>query len=450
MSDGKWEIRSGSEAMAQSYGSESNPYGLPEVEICKCTVCGQQFDCTKGHICSGNPGGSGPPIGGGGGGGDDGGTGSGGNGGNGGNGGHGGGNSTTYNCTDVFGKSGNIDFCGQCTGGTTGKQPCTMDCNNVWGGTAYKDNCGQCVGGNTGKQPCVKDCNNVWGGTAYKDNCGLCVGGSTGKQPCVKDCNNVWGGTAYKDDCGQCVGGNTGKQPCVQDCSGVWGGTAYTRVCGGETYCIDGNQGVVDNHLKDAILNQFNIAKEGMLLNCLRTALWNNLDKHYGINISTGNGAAGTFNPCDYSISFNPNEIITELTLSAELFHAYQEQFLGGKLSQIGEDTLHKGGSNIEFEETAMGILAGKIGLGGGEAPATAKLDEWCEQFLKDHPMHSAVVLTQLEQNSWFEAMEEFRTYYIDHPTPGTSMYRNPIDYNMLPTSLLSLWELSDCDFNKY
>jgi len=251
MSDGKWELRSGSEAMSQSYGSESNPYDLPEVEICKCTVCGQQYDCREGHNCSGNPGGSGPPIGGGGGGG----TGGGGTGGGGAGGGGTGG--------------------GGIGGGGT---PLTYDCAGILGGTAYKDNCGQCVGGITGKQPCKMDCNYVWGGTAYADNCGLCVGGNTGKQPCVKDCNNTWGGTAYKDDCGQCVGGYTGKKPC--DCAGVQGGYAYKRFCNGVTYCIDGNQGIFDNHLTGDVLDQFNTAKEGMLINCLRTALLNNLNSH--------------------------------------------------------------------------------------------------------------------------------------------------------------------------
>jgi len=211
-------------------------------------------------------------------------------------------------------------------------------------------------------------------------------------------------------------------------------------------YCLDGNQGVVNNQLPNAMLAQFNTAKNDMLINCLRTALWNNLDSHYGINISGGSGSTG-FNPCDYRMTFNPSENITALILSAELFHAYQEQYLGGKVRQIQLDAANNyiGGSNIEFEETAMGVLAGKLGFGGGDAPGTAKLDQWCEQFLKDHLIHSNVVLTQSEKDKWFEAMEEFKTYYVNHPGQGGFFYDKPIDYTMLPASLLNLWNLSDC-----
>ena len=180
--------------------------------------------------------------------------------------------------------------------------------------------------------------------------------------------------------------------------------------------------------------------------NCLRTALLNNLDSHYGLDISTSDGALGSFNPCNYSIKFDPYVLITGELLTAELFHAYQEQFLGGKLNQIKLDEAndHKGGSNIEFEEAAMYLLAGKF-TGFGELPGTTKLIAWIDQFLKDHPIHSNVALTQPEIDRWFEALEEFRTYYIDNPIQYPSLYDKPIDYDMLPTSLLKLWELSDC-----
>jgi len=96
-----------------------------------------------------------------------------------------------------------------------------------------------------------------------------------------------------------------------------------------------------------------------------------------------------------------------------------------------------------------MGILSGMF-IGGYDVNSgTTELINWCQNFLHDHPMHSNVVLTKTEKDSWFEAMEEFRTYYRNNPRSGT-FYTAPIDTTMLPVSLLNLWNLSNCDYNKY
>jgi hypothetical protein len=99
----------------------------------------------------------------------------------------------------------------------------------------------------------------------------------------------------------------------------------------------------------------------------------------------------------------------------------------------------------MEFEEKAINIIASILGVGGGTDMSTPKLNSWCNQFLINHPVHSDVSLTQQEIDSWFEALEEFRNYHIS--LGANDMYVKPIDYTLLPTTLLNLWKLSDCEY---
>ena len=84
-----------------------------------------------------------------------------------------------------------------------------------------------------------------------------------------------------------------------------------------------------------------------MLQNCLQAALLNNLNENYGIQIdySASQRTPGSFNPCNYSIVFNSTSAISAYSVTAELFHAYQEQYLGGLLSDIQNSVDHTGGS---------------------------------------------------------------------------------------------------------
>lgn len=138
-----------------------------------------------------------------------------------------------------------------------------------------------------------------------------------------------------------------GKDECVQDCMGVWGGKAYTKECNGETICIDGNNGTFTNTLTGEALEKFEQAEQEMLQNCLQAALLNNLNENYGIQIdySASQRTPGSFNPCNYSIVFNSTSAISAYSVTAELFHAYQEQYLGGLLSDIQNSVDHTGGS---------------------------------------------------------------------------------------------------------
>ena len=302
-----------------------------------------------------------------------------------------------------------------------------------------------------------RDCNGILGGSAYEDLCGECVGGNTGKVPCKQDCAGVKDGKAYFDSCNQCVGGTTNRKPCEKDCAGIWGGRAYEINCDGTQLCIDGNQGVFNNTLTGDKLNQFNQAKNDMMQNCLRAALLENLSDNYGLSVNSGvTSGLGTFNPCDYSISFFSNSTIDTYTLTGELFHAYQEQFLNGKLRQIQQDVAndHIGGSNIEFEEKAINMLAQAIyGHGFGGLAGADKLVLWCVDFVYNHSdfisntfyFNSIFTFTDEEIDGWFEALREFQAYFEVHPSEGGFLYGKPIDTNMLPDTLLNLLRSSNC-----
>lgn len=240
-----------------------------------------------------------------------------------------------------------------------------------------------------------------------------------------------------------------GKDECVQDCMGVWGGKAYTKECNGETICIDGNNGTFTNTLTGEALEKFEQAEQEMLQNCLQAALLNSLNENYGIQIdySASQRTPGSFNPCNYSIVFNSTSAISAYSVTAELFHAYQEQYLEGLLSDIQNSADHTGGSNIEAEEKAMGYLSSKFFFlnNKGIEGVPPLLIQWCEQFAeKNKNNHSNVTLTTDEIASWFAAVDEFQQYYAASSESGNDMYGSPVDYDLLPSSLLNLWNMAE------
>lgn len=238
-----------------------------------------------------------------------------------------------------------------------------------------------------------------------------------------------------------------GKDECVQDCMGVWGGKAYTKVCNGETICIDGNNGTFTNTLTGEALEKFEQVEEEMQQNCLRTSLMNNLNEHYGIQIgyAASQQYPGSFNPCNYSIVFSSIGGIDVYSVSAELFHAYQEQYLDGVLDEILNSLDHRGGSNIEAEEKAFGLLCNNFTLGVGTDECYVLLNEWYQNFFDKYEyQHSNITLTEQEQQSWFEAVEEFRE--CNQGKFQGTLYDAPVDETLLPTTLLDLWShAEDC-----
>ena len=238
-----------------------------------------------------------------------------------------------------------------------------------------------------------------------------------------------------------------GKDECVTDCMGVKGGKAYTKECHGETICIDGNNGVFTNTLTGEALDKFEQIEQEMQQNCLRTSLMNSLNEHYGIQIdySTSQQYPGSFNPCNYSIIFSAVDKMDVYSVSAELFHAYQEQYLNGLLNNIQNSADHKGGSNIEAEEKAFGLLCNNFTFGIGIDECYELLNEWCLDFLSKYGnQHSNIILTVAEQQNWFEAVEEFRD--CNQGKFKGTLYDAPVDQTLLPITLLNLWShAEDC-----
>lgn len=238
-----------------------------------------------------------------------------------------------------------------------------------------------------------------------------------------------------------------GKDECVTDCMGVKGGKAYTKECHGETICIDGNNGVFTNTLTGEALDKFEQIEQEMQQNCLRTSLMNSLNEHYGIQIdySTSQQYPGSFNPCNYSIIFSAVDKMDVYSVSAELFHAYQEQYLNGLLNNIQNSADHKGGSNIEAEEKAFGLLCNNFTFGIGIDECYELLNKWCLDFLSKYGnQHSNIILTVAEQQNWFEAVEEFRG--CNQGKFKGTLYDAPVDQTLLPITLLNLWShAEDC-----
>ena len=230
---------------------------------------------------------------------------------------------------------------------------------------------------------------------------------------------------------------------------GVLGGKAYTKVCNGETICIDANNGTFTNTLTGEALEKFEQAEQEMLQNCLQAALLNSLNENYGIQIdySASQRTPGSFNPCNYSIVFNSASGISATSVTAELFHAYQEQYLEGLLSTIQNSADHKGGANIEAEEKAMGYLTSLYSFYNMKVDSTL-LYSWCEHFFDSHQgHHTDISLTQDEIDDWFAAVEQFIQYNNDIKTSGDNdLYDAPIDNDLLPVSLLDLWNNVDPD----
>ena len=262
------------------------------------------------------------------------------------------------------------------------------------------------------------------------------------------DCAGVEGGSAYYDGCGECVGGNTGKEACKEDCAGVLGGRAYMRECNGKEYCINSNN-QFNYELSDAHQEQLDIVFSIMRQNCLSQALLNNLDTTYGITFkSESHGHPGSFSPCSYEINFRSNGEVKEETVVAELFHAYQEQFLEGKLRDIVEDSSHVGGANIEAEEKAMLYLFYQYEVYQikNDIPL---LSAWCQNFYDNHQdSNEDVELTQEEKDGWIAAVEAFKEYHASQKGEGASkdLYDSPVDTILFPTTLLDLWnKRHDC-----
>jgi len=159
-----------------------------------------------------------------------------------------------------------------------------------------------------------------------------------------------------------------------------------------------------------------------------------------------GGNSIGSFDPCDYSIKFRSATDINSYNVTAELFHAYQEQFLKGKLTQIVNSSNKKGGSNMEFEEAAM-LMFAEMFRGNNALimafPGQEKLFIWVTDFFENRSSSSKIILTDVEKQSWFEALNEFQQFHWQNAP--NSLRGSPVDHTMLPDTLLFLLNNSNC-----
>jgi hypothetical protein len=189
-------------------------------------------------------------------------------------------------------------------------------------------------------------------------------------------------------------------------------------------------------------LEKFNQAINDLQQNCMDAALLSSVDASSGITVDFMNTnseeASGSYDPCGHSIKFRSINNIDQNTLRAELFHAYQNQFYKGKLAEIKNDVVnnHKGGSNVEFEEKAMGMAGG---YAGGIMPGyndSKDLYDLMYDLFDNNPNYNHVTFSDLNiNNKWFNALETFRNNNVN----ATNMYGKPIDYDLLPTAFLDL-----------
>ena len=262
------------------------------------------------------------------------------------------------------------------------------------------------------------------------------------------DCAGVRDGEAYIDRCGNCVGGTTGASAC-EDCSGVENGLSQYIICGDDSVCVNRNAGKFDYQLDYEDQQEFEQILLELESNCWTNTLLNNIDSHSGLKISIDNHPQypGRYEPCNHGISFDAQQPMTTYSLTAELFHAYQEQIWGGKLRDIKMDYEHNhiGGSNIEAEEKVMGYIANSWNAIGGaiveEGYNYNKLNEWAENYLINHISIHSCGLLENELVHWYEAVEEFAfiNSQINMDMPRNTTYGSPVDYTLQPIGIVSI-----------
>jgi Fe-S-cluster formation regulator IscX/YfhJ len=211
-------------------------------------------------------------------------------------------------------------------------------------------------------------------------------------------------------------------------------GTLVANVINGQ---IDNDAGRFNNTLTGEDLEKFNEVIAQIRDNCLGAALLNSIDGNSGINIETRSiNSPGAYNPRTHTITLRQDGFTTS-ALMAELFHAYQEQFYGGRLTEIVNDRENNyiGGSNIEFEEKAMLIASSFFDIMQGNFSDTQLLYFFLFDLFENNPNYDPITINDIDMDKWFEALNEFRDTNID----SNNLYGTPVDTNLLPTALIDL-----------
>jgi hypothetical protein len=239
---------------------------------------------------------------------------------------------------------------------------------------------------------------------------------------------------------------------CCQDCAGVWGGVAYLNDC---KKCINGNVGKLDNQFSDDPSQQDSLALNNAVINlktnCVGTELYNLLEDNYGLSFSVNyaQNSNGQFDPCTYNINFSSLDNINSGTLGAEMFHAYQQQLYNGELYKVSQDPNHTGGSNLEFEERAYGVLLTYYQTGQWIVWSNSpQLTYWLSSVYNNHGA-LPINLSPDEISSYFDALEEFRANFdkVNAENGISNLYNAPIDKSLLPNALFNILNSNPCGY---
>ena len=169
---------------------------------------------------------------------------------------------------------------------------------------------------------------------------------------------------------------------------------------------------------------------------CMQKALYDalvvkNVKIDFGMMTNT---APGGYNPRTKKISFSNNEDITSETLKEELFHAWQDAFYPGGISQY----LNVGKVNIEFEAKLFKDISRNLDYGCcyifGEDNIPSKIKNDYYSWIESIQNNPALLLKE-DYGKWLDL---FNQYYPNYSSPKNNNLS-------LPSSLDKLINISNC-----
>lgn len=173
---------------------------------------------------------------------------------------------------------------------------------------------------------------------------------------------------------------------------------------------------------------------ENMKNDCLTNAL---LKSTVGTNIGFNSSIStpGNYNPTTNSVSLRDPSSANAYTLTAELFHSYQDRY--GNLSSY----LHVGRSNAEFEEKFMGLV---VAINGNKPYSTFNdmegVDLWIMELIESNNGRFPTSFTDDQKTEYMCYLTNFQQANI-----GNS-YGGPIDpTHDAPYNVMELLDKSDC-----
>ena len=143
----------------------------------------------------------------------------------------------------------------------------------------------------------------------------------------------------------------------------------------------------------------------------------------------------------------NGSNLLNLTTVSAEVFHAYQQKRTL-TLDDVQESSDFKGGPNFEFEEKFMKLVAACYDFGPGltDPEGVPGLANWVFNLYITHGDSFPTTFNASEKQQYQTFMETFNQYWKNHNDPPKS-YAAPIDYSMdmEPANVFDILNKSNC-----